>query len=124
MGTDADESELSEWESGNTRQGHKRKLDALVKLTVSLGLGREEESTDETPMEATHLPPMKTPRAFGTQPVGLRLPLLGPTPLDKTTGLSFGAASSGSGRCLPAAPIFYAPARASTAPADLSLVTT
>merc|ERR1712187_85119 len=37
--TDADESELCEWESGGTRQGHKRKLDALVKLTVSLGLG-------------------------------------------------------------------------------------
>eukprot|EP00913_Durusdinium_trenchii_P032136 g30094.t1 len=39
--TDADESELSEWESGNVRQGHKRKLEALVNLTMQMSFSAE-----------------------------------------------------------------------------------
>lgn len=76
--TDADESELSEWEGGNSRQGHKRKLDALVHLTMQLGFSErgEEDPEEESPLgETPQLPPLKTPRALGTQPVGLRLPL-------------------------------------------------
>merc|ERR1719436_1540014 len=76
--TDADESELSEWEGGNSRQGHKRKLDALVHLTMQLGFSErgEEDPEEESPLgETPQLPPLKTHRALGTQPVGLRLPL-------------------------------------------------
>lgn len=75
--TDADESELSEWESGTSRRGCKRKLDALVHLTMRLGFS--ERSADD-PEDSTmpQMPPPKTPRtprALGTQPAGLRLPL-------------------------------------------------
>lgn len=79
--TDADESELSEWESGNTRQGHKRKLDALVLLTKRLSVVESPEAHAEEVVpasEETMGPPArvhKAPRALGTQPVGLRLPL-------------------------------------------------
>mmetsp|Transcript_20644 Transcript_20644/g.45257 ORF Transcript_20644/g.45257 Transcript_20644/m.45257 type:complete len:303 (-) Transcript_20644:137-1045(-) len=68
--TDADESELSEWESGSgRRQGHKRKLDALVHLTLRLGLSeRRQDGTDAQP-------PWKTPRPFGPHAVGPWLPL-------------------------------------------------
>lgn len=73
--TDADESELSEWESGNVRQGHKRKLEALVHLTMQLSFAergidqREEMSIADTCMGP---PPLKAPRALGTRAVGLR----------------------------------------------------
>lgn len=80
--TDADESELSEWEGGGAaRHGHKRKLDALVHLTMRLsvverGVEEQPDDTDAALAEAAaQLPPLKTPRALGTQPVGLRLSL-------------------------------------------------
>jgi len=62
--TDADESELSEWESGSARQGHKRKLDALVQLTFKLGISEGGSAFDG----CSSSPPMKTPRALGTAP--------------------------------------------------------
>jgi len=73
--TDADESELSEWEGGSARQGHKRKLDALVHLTMKLNVAEErEEADDKCPLDERP-PPQKTLRALGTRPVGLRLDL-------------------------------------------------
>eukprot|EP00929_Paragymnodinium_shiwhaense_P095362 TRINITY_DN5644_c1_g1_i1.p1 TRINITY_DN5644_c1_g1~~TRINITY_DN5644_c1_g1_i1.p1 ORF type:complete len:456 (+),score=100.80 TRINITY_DN5644_c1_g1_i1:93-1460(+) len=60
--TDADESELSEWESASARQGHKRKIDALVNLTFKLGLSEK----GDVPLDGSEmLPPSKTPRAYG-----------------------------------------------------------
>lgn len=81
--TEADESEWSEWEGGQRqtrRHGHKRKLDALVHLTMRLNVvGRDQEKVDEEAAQlaesAAGLPPIKAPRAFGTQPVGLRFSL-------------------------------------------------
>jgi len=81
--TDADESELSEWESGNVRQGHKRKLEALVNLTMQMSFaaerpsGQKNEKNEETLGlgESARPPPPKTLRALGTRPVGLRLSL-------------------------------------------------
>ncbi|CAK9057863.1 unnamed protein product [Durusdinium trenchii] len=78
--TDADESELSEWESGNVRQGHKRKLEALVNLTMQMSFSAEIPSgqkNEETLglAESARQPPPKTLRALGTRPVGLRLSL-------------------------------------------------
>mmetsp|Transcript_34768 Transcript_34768/g.88335 ORF Transcript_34768/g.88335 Transcript_34768/m.88335 type:complete len:345 (-) Transcript_34768:73-1107(-) len=87
--TDADESELSEWEGGPARHGHKRKLDALVQLTMRLSVverGGEEEGA-ALAEAAAQLPPLKTPRAFGTRAVGLRLSLdkaSGPPPTSST----------------------------------------
>lgn len=75
--TDADESELSEWESGTSRRGCKRKLDALVHLTMRLGFS-ERSADDPEDSSMPQMPPPKTPRtprALGTQPAGLRLPL-------------------------------------------------
>lgn len=91
--TDADESELSEWESGSAsqrQQRHKRKLDALVHLTMKLSVGAELNAgsgalrgvEDEDAMvEGVHPPPYKAHKAFGTQPVGMRLALGSPGPL-------------------------------------------
>lgn len=67
--TDADESELSEWESGNTRKGHKRKLDALVHLTLRLGLsegGGAAASGKVGPQsfDGRRTPPLKSARAL------------------------------------------------------------
>lgn len=80
--TDADESELSEWESGTSRRGHKRKLDALVHLTMRLGFSEhgcsESDGSAPSMVEAPQPqpPPLKTPRApCGTQHAGVRLPL-------------------------------------------------
>eukprot|EP00931_Biecheleriopsis_adriatica_P079955 TRINITY_DN53315_c0_g1_i1.p1 TRINITY_DN53315_c0_g1~~TRINITY_DN53315_c0_g1_i1.p1 ORF type:complete len:394 (+),score=79.28 TRINITY_DN53315_c0_g1_i1:148-1182(+) len=76
--TDADESELSEWENGTSRrQGHKRKLEALVNLTMQMSFGPELPSSQahEDATLSTRPTPPKTPRAFGTQPIGLRLSL-------------------------------------------------
>lgn len=79
--TDADESELSEWESSGARarQGHKRKLEALVHLTMKLSVSEHGDDGDceETPFsELSRLPPCKrTLRALGTGPVGLRYSL-------------------------------------------------
>lgn len=71
--TDADESEFSEWENGSApqrQQRHKRKLDALVNLTMKLTVSEGMHGPDEE-----EHPPNKTHRALGTQPVGLRLSL-------------------------------------------------
>jgi len=77
--TDADESELSEWESGSVRQGHKRKLEALVSLTMQMSFSAEHSSgqknEDPLGLESARPPPPKTLRALGTRPVGLRLSL-------------------------------------------------
>eukprot|EP00812_Abedinium_dasypus_P002788 NODE_1340_length_1172_cov_380.264100.p1 GENE.NODE_1340_length_1172_cov_380.264100~~NODE_1340_length_1172_cov_380.264100.p1 ORF type:complete len:307 (+),score=88.61 NODE_1340_length_1172_cov_380.264100:116-1036(+) len=71
--TDAEQSEWSEWESGAApAQRHKRKLDALVHLTMRLSVSERSTGSQE---DAFQPPPSKTPRAFGTQPVGLRQPL-------------------------------------------------
>lgn len=64
--TDADESELSEWEREPARHGHKRKLDALMQLTMRLSIVEHNEEPS---------PPSKTPRAFGTRPAGTRYSL-------------------------------------------------
>lgn len=77
--TDADESELSEWE-GSVRQGHKRKLEALVNLTKQMTFATELPGgqAHEEPLpfgESARQPPPKTLRALGTRPVGLRLSL-------------------------------------------------
>lgn len=106
--TDADESELSEWEGANgRRQGHKRKLDALVHLTMQLGLAESARSNDssprfETSSRSSMLPPAKTPRALGTQAVGVRLDLLGPRPMRGVSASSTcpGASSSGAATCM------------------------
>lgn len=73
--TDADESELSEWESARAggarvRQGHKRKLEALVHLTMQLSFS---EHGDDDCEEEDSPPPSK--RALATSPVGLRCSL-------------------------------------------------
>lgn len=85
--TDADESELSEWEGGQrpARYGHKRKLDALVHLTMRLSVvGKSQQQVEQVEeaeaaalaeAAAQGLPPTKAPRAFGTGPVGLRFSL-------------------------------------------------
>lgn len=79
--TDADESELSEWEGGPARHGHKRKLDALVQLTMRLSVVQNREQASEAQdaalaeAAAQGLPPLKAFRAFGTKPVGLRFSL-------------------------------------------------
>lgn len=79
--TDADESELSEWESGPKTGRHKRKFDALMHLThLTMRLSVSERQVEEPdgpqdgPMPPPREPPLKT-RALGTQPVGLRLSL-------------------------------------------------
>lgn len=78
--TDADESELSEWESGPKTGRHKRKFDALMHLThltmrLSVSERQEEEPDSQNgPMPPPREPPLKT-RALGTQPIGLRLSL-------------------------------------------------
>lgn len=76
---DGDESELSEWESGGGRRGHKRKLEALVHLTMRLGFSEgccSESAESEGSAHQTQPPPLKTPRTpCGTQPAGVRLPL-------------------------------------------------
>jgi len=77
--TDADESELSEWE-GSVRQGHKRKLEALVNLTKQMTFATElpggQAHEEALPFgESARQPPPKTLRALGTRPVGLRLSL-------------------------------------------------
>lgn len=78
--TDADESELSEWESGkNIRKGHKRKLDALVHLTMRLGLSGSGGAAGSGPpgFDGRRTPPLKSARGLesssgtlGTQSVG------------------------------------------------------
>lgn len=77
--TDADESELSEWECGsaaNRQQRHKRKLEALVNLTMKLSVTEQQmHDQEELALDGVRSPPFKTHRALGTQPVGLRLPL-------------------------------------------------
>lgn len=77
--TDADESELSEWESGNVRQGHKRKLEALVNLTKQMSFSAErpnsQKNEENLALGEARQPPPKTLRALGTRPVGLRLSL-------------------------------------------------
>lgn len=81
--TDADESELSEWEGarGPARHGHKRKLDALVQLTMRMSVVQNREQASEAQdaalaeAAAQGLPPMKAFRSFGTKPVGLRFSL-------------------------------------------------
>jgi len=102
--TDADESELSEWESGTSRRGHKRKLDALVHLTMRLNFAESSDFSEESGAPAlmkqahatdtesastremqdggasssmTQMPPPKVTRALGTRPAGLRLSLPG-----------------------------------------------
>jgi len=110
--TDADESELSEWESGTNRQGHKRKLEALVHLTMCLSFqeprkGEEGQEEQATLAEATQmlgsqpvrpLKVPKVPRMVGTQPVGLRLSLPRAVPdgtkSDEPAVLHSGATSS------------------------------
>jgi hypothetical protein len=87
--TDADESELSEWESGTAthRQSrHKRKLEALVNLTMKLSVTESQQmqvsDKEEMAIDGLLPPPFKTHRALGTQPFGLRssLPRATPTP--------------------------------------------
>lgn len=77
--TDADESELSEWECGSVsqrQQRHKRKLEALVNLTRKLSVNEKGmQEQEEMPLDGLRPPPFKTHRALGTQPVGLRLSL-------------------------------------------------
>lgn len=77
--TDADESELSEWETASAsqrQQRHKRKLDALVHLTMKLSFAEHGMEEEEDPASyGLQPPPLKQQRALGTQPVGMRLPL-------------------------------------------------
>jgi len=75
--TDADESELSEWEGGPSRHGHKRKLDALVQLTMRLSVVERDEAEEAAALadSLAQLPPLKMTRALGTRPVGLRFSL-------------------------------------------------
>merc|ERR1712008_149539 len=75
--TDADESELSEWESGTSRRGHKRKLEALVHLTMRLNFAESSDCAEDGTASSsmTQMPPPKTTRALGTKPAGLRLSL-------------------------------------------------
>merc|ERR1712008_194622 len=77
--TDADESELSEWESGTSRRGHKRKLEALVHLTMRLNFAESSDCAEDGTASSsmTQMPPPKTTRALGTKPAGLRLSLAG-----------------------------------------------
>lgn len=104
--TDADESEFSEREGSvrATRTGHKRKLDALVQLTMRLSVaekrgvmtsGDSECSLGSASASSTcpALPPLKTPRAFGTQAVGLRLSLPN-SPLTESDRVAAVAATS------------------------------
>lgn len=75
--TDADESELSEWESGSAPQRrlrHKRKLEALMNLTMKLSISgsQQMQEEEELALDGLQSPPFKH-RALGTQPVGLRL---------------------------------------------------
>jgi len=89
--TDADESELSEWENGSAsqrQQRHKRKLDALVHLTMKLSVSEGGEESEEKPIDGHCPPPLKQHRALGTQPVGLRLPLPHATPVTLDSALS------------------------------------
>eukprot|EP00927_Polykrikos_kofoidii_P074233 TRINITY_DN70218_c0_g1_i1.p1 TRINITY_DN70218_c0_g1~~TRINITY_DN70218_c0_g1_i1.p1 ORF type:complete len:434 (-),score=60.46 TRINITY_DN70218_c0_g1_i1:36-1337(-) len=91
--TDADESELSEWENASARrQGHKRKLDTLVHLTFKLGLSEN----SEVPMDGYSSPPWKTQRAMGTHAVGSRLPLAPRAPLAAPPPSPGGSASRSS----------------------------
>jgi len=100
--TDADESELSEWEGGPARHGHKRKLDALVQLTMKLNViapGDEAMSDGGlVPEVGTILPPAKTQKALGTGPVGQRYSLSASAPDSSSAGalrqMSSGSASS------------------------------
>merc|ERR1712008_646325 len=66
--TDADESELSEWESGTSRRGHKRKLEALVHLTMRLNFAESSDCAEDGTASSsmTQMPPPKTTRALGT----------------------------------------------------------
>lgn len=101
--TDADESELSEWESSKP-QRHKRKLEALVHLTMRLSVserGEEETMDGDETVDDPNLTPLKVPRALGTRPVGLRLPLPnGPPPVpafhEPATCVAVGSGASAS----------------------------
>jgi len=78
--TDADESELSEWETASAsqrQQRHKRKLDALVHLTMKLSFAEHGsmEGEEHQPWEHLNAPPLKTYRVLDTQSVGTRLSL-------------------------------------------------
>mmetsp|Transcript_64485 Transcript_64485/g.119977 ORF Transcript_64485/g.119977 Transcript_64485/m.119977 type:complete len:366 (+) Transcript_64485:69-1166(+) len=84
--TDADESELSEWESGSKPQRHKRKLDALVQLTMRLSVseGAEEDAALSADLY-TKAPPLKTPRAIASmQPPGFSRTVAPPPPFNTT----------------------------------------
>mmetsp|Transcript_73838 Transcript_73838/g.175780 ORF Transcript_73838/g.175780 Transcript_73838/m.175780 type:complete len:366 (+) Transcript_73838:185-1282(+) len=86
--TDADESELSEWESGSKPQRHKRKLDALVQLTMRLSVS-EQTAEEENAMAAevdTKAPPLKTPRAVSSMsPSSFRFNVAPPPPFSTTS---------------------------------------
>jgi len=103
--TDADESELSEWEGGPARHGHKRKLDALVQLTMKLNViapGDEAMSDGGlVPEVGTILPPAKTQKALGTGPVGQRYSLSASAP-DSSSASALRQMSSGSASSFPA----------------------
>lgn len=140
--TDADESELSEWESGNSRrQGQKRKLEVLVNLTKQMSFSEalpragsgcptsaaaavaandENNGTASWPMP----PPLKTPRALGTQRIGLPQTLPSRSSLHKVpassqgggSGISGGMAASSSGLTVTTGPTGSSPLRRSQIP--------
>mmetsp|Transcript_93792 Transcript_93792/g.205276 ORF Transcript_93792/g.205276 Transcript_93792/m.205276 type:complete len:404 (-) Transcript_93792:766-1977(-) len=96
--TDADESELSEWEGCPARHSHKRKLDALVQLTMRLNVvsgQTSDESMQDLHENTAPYPPSKTPRALGTHPVGMRYSLSSPNHTDLGIGGSCSIAPFG-----------------------------
>jgi len=72
--TDADESELSEWENNSSPQRHKRKLDALVELTMRLSVSDPVEESEESALDTLRSPPLKIRCALGKPVDLLRLP--------------------------------------------------
>ncbi|CAE7598983.1 unnamed protein product [Symbiodinium natans] len=73
--TDADESELSEWESGSTSANLKH-LNLTKQMTFATELPGGQSHEEPLPFgESARPPPPKTLRALGTRPVGLRLSL-------------------------------------------------